>query len=99
MEQCYEPMLRIAGTFHSNILHLVTTLGTALVTRWCYVTALHYGVMLHVCTHLKISLGQTTRQIVERLMERSTQADRQSRLPNLYCRVWGQGGSRILQGE
>ncbi len=42
MIQCYGLMLRIAVTLHSNFLHLVTSLQTALVIEQCYVTVLHY---------------------------------------------------------
>ncbi len=34
---------------HSNFLHLVTSSQTALVTQWYYITALRYGLTLHVC--------------------------------------------------
>ncbi len=52
MVQCYGLMLHIAVTCHSNFLHLVTLLRTVLVTQWCYIIALHYCVILHVCTNL-----------------------------------------------
>ncbi len=49
-------MLHNAVMLHSNFLHLVTLSRTGLVTRrtsqQCYITVLHYGVTLYVCSHL-----------------------------------------------
>ncbi len=59
MVQCYRLMLRIAVTLRSNLLHLVTSLRTALVIQWCYITVLHYGVTLHVFIQL-YTLKMTT---------------------------------------
>ncbi len=51
--QCYERMLRIAVTLHSNFLLLVTLPRTAFVMRcslqWCYITVLGY---ISVLTYL-----------------------------------------------
>ncbi len=50
--QCYWQMLHTAVMLSSNFLHGVTWLQNSTYYRMQFVMVLHYGVMLHVYTHL-----------------------------------------------